>query len=644
MEGLEVIGGSVVIGAHAHLRDLDVTFRADSDGHPATGTLTSDTLDNGKVVYFAPGYEHGYYGHNWPTQHPMTTIPLSINGLHGTDNRIVSFGAPLHLESLDIAAPWLYDAVELVGGLGSTITDSAITGGGDSASSVVVDDAQATITHTRLTGAGDYALLGKLPYTQVSMSCDVIEGNHGGLSITTDGSVTTSDLDGNVNAASDSASDYDLDVPTPGTAGSAAAFGNWWGQPDGPQAQQVSGPADTSASLPTPSPCAADAPLPSRTAVTDLTATPGDADIHLSWRIPTGLHIDHVIVRYAPGSAAPTTADAGTTIYTGEGDSTVVDGLVPGETYSFAVFTINEDGETSGIAAISAPAGTPSPPPSFTADSGFTSATLQWDQPQDPATDVVVRIKQGDNPPASPSDGTAVPVSGTTATSRGLALGADYAVSGFGIDDKGYVSNPVSIQLHGTTFTTDPASPAVVLAGGRTELATTLTETSSGDPVGDVPLTFLEHTSKGTDIAFDTIDPSDGSMSFPIYPTVNTDFYAYFKGQGTDLGAISQAITVLVRPRLQVVSLNSEIRSGQRAKLLGRMTPNQSHRKLRLQRWSSSGWTTIDHHRTLGHGKFAFNPRIRGHRTVRLRVTTPATADYLHGHSTQLEIPVRAAN
>ncbi|MBV9869814.1 MAG: hypothetical protein JO214_04250, partial [Frankiaceae bacterium] len=544
------------------------------------------------------------------------------------------------------AAPWLHDAIDLEDGQGSSIAESAITAGGDAQSAVIADGGHVTISHSRLTGSGDYAVTTNFPPTQLSMSCDVIEGNHGGVAATTDATITASDIDHNAVpiAQPPPPSQYDLAVSAGGGAQSASALGNWWGQPAGPEQDQVNGPADTSASLPAASPCSADAPLPSRTAVTDLTATPGDEDVHLAWSIPTGLNIDHVVVKYAPGPEAPTTANAGTTIYTGSGNATIADQLIPGQTYSFAVFTINDDGELSGISEVSATAGTPSPPPNFTAQSGFTSAAMTWDLPEDAATTIVVRIAQGDNAPPSPTAGTAVPNHGaTSATASGLAPGTDYAVSGFGTDDQGYSSDPVSIQLYGTTLTADPPSPLVLTVGERTTLAASLTESTSGDAVGDVPIEIVEHTSKGTDVAVDTANLADGSMSLPLYPSVNTKYYVYFVGQAMDLGSISHAVTVLVHPRVTIVPLKKKVRSGHRVTLAGLLAPNQTHRKLRLQKQTSTGWTTIDHHRTLAHGKFDFTPKLTGRGGVRLRVVAPATADYLRGHSAPVEVHVRSA-
>ena len=80
-------------------------------------------------------------------------------------------------------------------------------------------------------------------------------------------------------------------------------------------------------------------------AVATLRAQAGLGRVTLSWTYPSTGAVSGVDVRVAQGSTAPSPF-AGTSVYRGSGSRTVATGLAPGRTYTFAVYTTDDNGNT----------------------------------------------------------------------------------------------------------------------------------------------------------------------------------------------------------------------------------------------------------------------------------------------------------
>jgi flavin reductase (DIM6/NTAB) family NADH-FMN oxidoreductase RutF len=83
--------------------------------------------------------------------------------------------------------------------------------------------------------------------------------------------------------------------------------------------------------------------------VTNLTATPGDRVVRLSWQTPAG--VDHVVVTRALSSGGDAQI-----VYTGSGTSLTDRGVTNGVEYRYVVVSVDGKGETSaGVAAVALP-------------------------------------------------------------------------------------------------------------------------------------------------------------------------------------------------------------------------------------------------------------------------------------------------
>ena len=212
------------------------------------------------------------------------------------------------------------------------------------------------------------------------------------------------------------------------------------------------------------------------TAPTSFTATPGEGRVTLDWSAPT----DGVVITMQPGEA---TSD---NVYDGYGVSNFApppvtvfrdrDGLLPiGVDYTYSAFRrtlVSIGPSTVGYAYSVAARATaaalpdttpPGPVTALTVDAAADTIHLSWTMPTDddldPTTPIVVRMATGTTPPASRTDGVAVPVTGSTAApaAADLAPDTDYSFSIFTVDMRGNSGAPVT-----TTARLDRTPPGVV--------------------------------------------------------------------------------------------------------------------------------------------------------------------------------------
>ena len=106
---------------------------------------------------------------------------------------------------------------------------------------------------------------------------------------------------------------------------------------------------------------------------TDVVATAGDTDAHLTWTAPSDNGL--------PITAYKVTASSGTErTFDGNATSVTVDGLINGQTYNFRVQAINAAG-TGSLSAVSntvKPVGKPKAPTNVTATAGNGNAHITW--------------------------------------------------------------------------------------------------------------------------------------------------------------------------------------------------------------------------------------------------------------------------
>ena len=279
-----------------------------------------------------------------------------------------------------------------------------------------------------------------------------------------------------------------------------------------------------------------------------LTATPGNAQVTLSWAAPA-----------SDGGSPVTGYDlyAGTTadfhgrapIAKLTGTVVTVTGLVNGTTYYFSVTAVNQVGEGSAAEAPAIPVTVPGAPAGLTATPGNGKVTLSWAAPASDGGSPVSGyiIYQG----TSPGGETGAPVSGSmvTATSytvTGLTNGTTYyfrlvAVNAVGLSPLSAEASatlptivPPSTPASSATTPTRPASSATTptrpassattptrpASSATTPTGTTATSASTSAPAFAAP-TGLTATAGNTQVRLSWTAPaSDGGspvISYKVY-------------------------------------------------------------------------------------------------------------------------------
>ena len=118
-------------------------------------------------------------------------------------------------------------------------------------------------------------------------------------------------------------------------------------------------------------------PAPTPSALLDLTATPGDAEVTLTWEAPEsggGLAIERYEYRVDRSGDWMSVAALAREV--------TVRGLINGRPYTFEVRAVNEQGEGKAATVTATPALTPSVPRDLTAESGDGRVTLAWEAPE----------------------------------------------------------------------------------------------------------------------------------------------------------------------------------------------------------------------------------------------------------------------
>jgi hypothetical protein len=228
-----------------------------------------------------------------------------------------------------------YIGGELTSSIPLTITSSVLADGVDVQS--LSPGLPTTVTASRLIHGSQSGFT-----DPATMTCDVVD-NDFALTLAGGSAISESDVTASSQPAlASSATDV----------GSVVASLNWWGQPGGPTAGQVTGAAVSAPALEEPSTCADQDPTPAAP-VAYLRAHAREGSIKLDWVAPRDPGFTGVVVRMAPGTVAPSGPGAGALVYRGHAHSVRVKDLEAGAPYAFSVFSISSDAVTRGLTTVS---------------------------------------------------------------------------------------------------------------------------------------------------------------------------------------------------------------------------------------------------------------------------------------------------
>jgi subtilisin family serine protease len=294
------------------------------------------------------------------------------------------------------------------------------------------------------------------------------------------------------------------------------------------------------------------------------------------------------------------------------------------------------------FAADVAPQGPPAPVTDLTVTPGPGTASLSWTPPAGAGNVTVsVRAAAGATSPATPTAGTAVPSTSTSATETGLAGGTDYAFSVFAVDDEGRTAAPATTQLLGTQLSASPSSSAVT-SGADVTVRGTLTQRTSGATVAAQPVQLLVR-QRGTtawSVATTTTSSSTGVVSATHRPSSNADYALRFAGGGTLLGSTSGVTAVDVRQAVSGAFNRTSAPLGTTVYLSGTVSPSHARQPVVLQRLVSGAWQNVTSGTLSSNSTYRFPVRPGSRGTYTYRVSRAADADHAAGLSASRSLSV----
>lgn len=194
--------------------------------------------------------------------------------------------------------------------------------------------------------------------------------------------------------------------------------------------------------------------------VTGFIATAGNGQVVLVWTNPTDEDLAAIKILRKTGTP-PTLPTDGTLVYEGLATTYTDTGLVNGETYFYAAFSLDAKGNYAPPVLVSAiPVGDTTPPgpvTNFSATGGDAQVALAWVNPVDADFEGVKIVRKQGSVPLSITDGVVVyDDSGTGTTDTDVMNGLTYFYAAYAYDGAGNLSGAVSASATPMGDTTPP--------------------------------------------------------------------------------------------------------------------------------------------------------------------------------------------
>lgn len=279
----------------------------------------------------------------------------------------------------------------------------------------------------------------------------------------------------------------------------------------------------------------------------------------------------------------------------------------------------------------------PAPLRSFAAQAGYSSAHLSWMLPLVADWDQVqVWFKPGSTASTLPGEaGSYLAYKGRAGESTlpGLHPNNNYAFAAFVKDAEGRWSTRSTAVLKASKLTLKVSSTKVVYGDG-----VTVTGKFAGQPYTYVDVAAHR---PGTDVWYlvDTVS-TDANGTFYLYdnPAFTYDYYAFFNGSGTRMGANAVPVRVTVAKDVVAWTEKSSGRVGTTFKIAAGVNPVAKGKTITLERYVDGKWRKVKSAKTGGTKPtyFSIEPTSRGTHTS--RVITGAGGGLAAGKSVSIKI------
>ncbi|MGQ0466063.1 MAG: hypothetical protein ACT4QG_12150 [Sporichthyaceae bacterium] len=279
----------------------------------------------------------------------------------------------------------------------------------------------------------------------------------------------------------------------------------------------------------------------------------------------------------------------------------------------------------------------PDPVRGLSASAGYSDVTLSWTAPLAPDwSEVQVWLKPGTTAPKTAGESGSYLVysgRGTEAYYPGLHPNGAYAFAAFVKDSEGRWSTRATAVVRANKLTLKASKKSAVYGD-----TVTLQGTFAGMGHSYVDIAARR---PGTDVWYlvETVSTaSDGSFYAYHQPAFTYDYYAFFNGSGTKMGASSAPVRVTVAKDVVAWSEKSTGRLGTTFTIVAGVNPVATGKTITLERWVDGKWRAVKSAKTNGTKPtyFSVKPTSRGTHTY--RVTTGSGGGLAPGKSVSMRL------
>jgi hypothetical protein len=179
------------------------------------------------------------------------------------------------------------------------------------------------------------------------------------------------------------------------------------------------------------------------------------------------------------------------------------------------------------------------------------------------------------------------------------------------------------------------ASAAKIKSGQRVTLTGTMTESSSGQPVYGMPVELRARQARSstwTTVATMTTGLA-GKVSRTFRPRKNTVYVMMSGGSQTWSSASSPQATVEVATKVKARLSKSKVKRNRTTRVAGAVSPDKAGKVIRLKRYKSGRWVTVEKKRISEDSRYVFRYTPRDTGKHRLRVVKPADRKNVRGRT-----------